>query len=778
MTAPTLIGTFASTANVTSGSVTPGTTIPAGSVAIAAMAAGASVTPTCSDAQGNTWTLVGTSVIPSGSVTTTAIFVCKVITPITGAITVNRVTSGGLAVTVGTLPSTYSATFPDSDVANSTTATVTHAAPAVTVPAGGGVVITAASTNTGRTYTAAAGSTLLGQAASSGSGNPRVGGLAFIDSASAGNVQPVLTPSISNVFSAVSVVLVPLGGGNADPIANAGADQTVRATSTVTLNGTASADPDGTIASYAWTQTGGTTVALSSASVASPTFTAPTGGGTLTFSLTVTDNAGATATDTVSIKAVLIPTLAIIGDSTTERATEVTAPPTREAATRALLNGVGWADESIYWYGRGGKRIAAADNTGKTSMQNLTDAIALLGGRPDRLIVGLGTNNGGQTTAEFDAEMDTLIAAIAAAGVPEVLWVNIGVYNVANNQALLMNPRIQAKLAAAPAPTVWRYLDWNEYIHRNGVYDVNDWIAGTGDTTHMSVQGWAKRDAWIIDRLQNIPEVPTTGSGVGTTTTSGNGVGSVVRSGVGTSGTVTTSATGAGVSTRAGSGTGSTVTSGDGTGASSRAGAGSGTTTTSASGTGSSARAGSGSGSVTTTGSGVGGTVRSGSGSGTTTTEAFGAGYSPVVGGKAGSGFGTTTTSGTGVGTVTRGGSGSGSTTTSGTGSGVTPTVTMSQGSGQGAVTTSGSGVGDAPTLGMPEGSGAGTVTTIGVGAGAVSKSGGGQGQVTTSGTGVGYQPGSLAVWRRWDGQQFITGGTMRRWTGAGWDPPVEADLN
>ena len=42
------------------------------------------------------------------------------------------------------------------------------------------------------------------------------------------------------------------------PVASAGPNQTVDAATVVTLNGSGSNDPDGTIASYAWTQTAGT----------------------------------------------------------------------------------------------------------------------------------------------------------------------------------------------------------------------------------------------------------------------------------------------------------------------------------------------------------------------------------------------------------------------------------------------------------------------------------------------------------------------------------------
>ena len=88
---------------------------------------------------------------------------------------------------------------------------------------------------------------------------------------------------------------------NQAPTANAGPDQSVVQAQVVTLTGAASSDSDGAVASYAWSQTGGTAVILSSATVAQPTFTAPIAPASLTFQLTVTDNQGATATDTVAI---------------------------------------------------------------------------------------------------------------------------------------------------------------------------------------------------------------------------------------------------------------------------------------------------------------------------------------------------------------------------------------------------------------------------------------------------------------------------------------------
>lgn len=88
---------------------------------------------------------------------------------------------------------------------------------------------------------------------------------------------------------------------NISPTANAGADQIVNFDAAVTLSGTASADADGTIATYTWIQTSGPAVTLATANAASATFTAPAASGALAFQLTVTDNGGASHSDTVTV---------------------------------------------------------------------------------------------------------------------------------------------------------------------------------------------------------------------------------------------------------------------------------------------------------------------------------------------------------------------------------------------------------------------------------------------------------------------------------------------
>ena len=91
---------------------------------------------------------------------------------------------------------------------------------------------------------------------------------------------------------------------NQGPTANAGPDQSgIAAGATVNLDGSGSSDPDGSIDSYLWEQTAGDTVALSDAAAAQPSFEAPSTNAAqdLTFRLTVTDDGGATDTDTVTV---------------------------------------------------------------------------------------------------------------------------------------------------------------------------------------------------------------------------------------------------------------------------------------------------------------------------------------------------------------------------------------------------------------------------------------------------------------------------------------------
>ncbi len=88
---------------------------------------------------------------------------------------------------------------------------------------------------------------------------------------------------------------------NSPPSADAGPDQTVDEDDAVTLDGSGSSDPDGSIVSYTWAAPQGVT--LQNDNTAVPTFTAPSVSADTgyTFALTVTDDDGATDADTVTV---------------------------------------------------------------------------------------------------------------------------------------------------------------------------------------------------------------------------------------------------------------------------------------------------------------------------------------------------------------------------------------------------------------------------------------------------------------------------------------------
>lgn len=100
----------------------------------------------------------------------------------------------------------------------------------------------------------------------------------------------------------ISLTSLTNGASNIEPVAEAGENQTVNEGDSVTLNGSGSTDSDGTIAGYLWEQTAGPTVSFTP-DIAHPTFTAPDVDSTetLEFQLTVTDDDGATAMDTVTV---------------------------------------------------------------------------------------------------------------------------------------------------------------------------------------------------------------------------------------------------------------------------------------------------------------------------------------------------------------------------------------------------------------------------------------------------------------------------------------------
>ena len=130
--------------------------------------------------------------------------------------------------------------------------------------------------------------------------------------------KPTFTPDVAGTYvaslvvsdgkdrSLTAVVTVIASATNSAPVANAGSAQSVSIASVVTLNGTGSTDANGDTLTYRWTLTSkptSSTAALSSATAASPTFTADLAGSYVA-SLVVNDSkVDSTNTSTVTITA-------------------------------------------------------------------------------------------------------------------------------------------------------------------------------------------------------------------------------------------------------------------------------------------------------------------------------------------------------------------------------------------------------------------------------------------------------------------------------------------
>ncbi len=144
----------------------------------------------------------------------------------------------------------------------------------------------------------------------------------------------VFSLTVTDAAGGSNTVTVTISVTNLPPEANAGADQTVDEGEEVTLDGSGSSGLPGDGRTYAWTQTGGTTVSLtvSDTDPTIATFTAPTrqtaDDRELVFSLTVRDAAGADDTDTVAIS--------VSTDASVQKTVE-TINRFMEARTRLIL---------------------------------------------------------------------------------------------------------------------------------------------------------------------------------------------------------------------------------------------------------------------------------------------------------------------------------------------------------------------------------------------------------------------------------------------------------
>ncbi|MFQ5482971.1 MAG: PKD domain-containing protein, partial [Nitrospinaceae bacterium] len=141
----------------------------------------------------------------------------------------------------------------------------------------------------------------------------------------------------------VSVTITNTPPPNQPPVANVGPDQTVsdaggNGVVIVTLDGSASSDPDGGTVSYEWKE--GAAV-LGATAVITPTFAV----GPHTVTLTVTDSGGATSSGAVTVTVTDAPqppsgAVSIIGPASVSRGDDVTFVVTVSNAGTSTLTGV------------------------------------------------------------------------------------------------------------------------------------------------------------------------------------------------------------------------------------------------------------------------------------------------------------------------------------------------------------------------------------------------------------------------------------------------------
>ena len=312
----------------------------------------------------------------------------------------------------------------------------------------------------------------------------------FTAPASAETLTFEVTVTDAGALTSTDTVSITIASaGNQAPTANAGADQTgIVQGATVTLDATGSTDSDGTIASYLWTQTVGTTVTLSDTGAQQPTFTAPASAETLTFQVEVTDDGGLTHTDTVNIGVVALSTYngAVAGPDASVIGGEVCTLDGRLSKNVAGNEPA----QAFTWVQTAGNPVTLSYTSGGKSMAFFTAPVVT---SPEFVTFSLVVNSSGQ-----DSNPDFITIKITtAAELPTAIAGN-DVASVSAGSAITL-----AGSATSPSSTIASYR-WQQ---KSGAYvELSDQYSATPSFTAPAV---SNRNVFAQDIRREQPTFST-----------------------------------------------------------------------------------------------------------------------------------------------------------------------------------------------------------------------------------------------------------------------------
>jgi hypothetical protein len=198
--------------------------------------------------------------------------------------------------------------------------------------------------------------------------------------------------------------------GNSAPSADAGPDQTARVTQTVTLDGSASSDPDGDAVSFQWmlvARPASSSAALSDAAAEAPSFLVDRPG-TYTAQLVVVDGASSSAADTVTVRTINTAPIAQAG-----------ADRTVAVGATATLNGAGSSDAdgdvlAYQW------TLLSRPAGSAAALSSVSDvAPSLVVDRPGSYVVRLVVNDGQASSVADTVLVSTVNSAPVASAGPD-----------------------------------------------------------------------------------------------------------------------------------------------------------------------------------------------------------------------------------------------------------------------------------------------------------------------------------------------------------------------